>query len=852
MRVLARDGVRLTSLAAALFLILLAPTAPMAAEEDQSGVIEEVIVTGTKREQSAQDVPIALTAISEEMLQKQFRTDILALGELSPGVALGQVAGFRAIAGGIRGTGQNSILVTQDSSVVLLVDEFGLSNVQAQFVELFDVDRIEVYRGPQGTLFGKSATGGAISITTKRPEMNEFFADATVQWGQFAGDDGDDSANINKYQVAVNVPLIEDVLAMRLTGIWDEDDGYYTNDKDTADQTQGLIPGLFGGAPLPSPLDGPNRGGGENLNNTDVFAGKLKLLWTPTDNYEAYFIYSHLNDDSGSPPGVNESEPAMLLPLLGFPSIQQAGQSDPLSTGVTNQCVGSEAFCIPQGHRVDVEQIQLHQTLTTDQLTWKLIYGKRDMEEILPSTYTGEAFLSLFDASRNTTKDQQQLELRVSSEFDGPFNFVAGASWAEEDTDMLAYATVGLSGLLTFVDPDGDASTPNPFFNPDGTLALETDYVTDPTAGGAAQERDTTAIYADFTFDVTDALSITAGIRYTKDEKDFFRRANPGGPCTAQTPLKDQVLVSGTCLDRRSNAISRVGGGFTPRDLQNFNIPLPDSAFEIALRTDEEWDETTYRFVVDYDLNDTSMMYFSYATGFISGGFTETCSTAATCLPFDQETNENFEVGFKGQFMDNTLQTNFAVFFTEYEDLIRSQVVPFTNIFGNTTQETINVNAGVTEAWGFETEITWLASPNLQIDFNLGYLDHEYDEFDLNGSDLSNLDVPFSPELKYGVSISYEHEWADGRLSWNTNFNHQDEAEFSVFNSPLTQMSERDLWDANVTYHDAEDRYRITLWAKNLLDERYRTAANSVAGLWNFTMYGRPLSYGLEFAVRLQ
>ena len=105
------------------------------------------------------------------MIDKQFRTDVLQLGEMTPGVALGQVAGFRAIAGGVRGTGQNSILVTQDSSVVLLVDEFALSNVQAQFVELFDTERVEIYRGPQGTLFGKSATGGAISIITKRPEL---------------------------------------------------------------------------------------------------------------------------------------------------------------------------------------------------------------------------------------------------------------------------------------------------------------------------------------------------------------------------------------------------------------------------------------------------------------------------------------------------------------------------------------------------------------------------------------------------------------------------------------------------------------------------------------------------------
>ncbi len=835
----------------AVCLTFIIPGVSYAAEDDDSAVIEEIIVTGTKREQAAQDVPIALTAISDEQLKRQFRTDILALGEMSPGVALGQVAGFRAVAGGIRGTGQNSILVTQDSSVVLLVDEMGLNNVQAQFVELFDIDRIEIYRGPQGTLFGKSATGGAIAITTKRPEINEYFADLEVQWGQFDGDDGPDSADILKYRAGINVPLIEDKLAIRATAIWDEDDGYYTNDKATADQTVGLIPATFGFAPLPSPLDGPASGGGENLNDTDVFAAKVKVLWTPTDNYEAYFIYSHLDDDSGSPPGVNESEPTMLLPLLGFPSIQSAGQSDPLSTGVTNQCHG-EAFCLVQGHRVDVEQYQLHQTLTTDDLTWKLILGHREMEEILPSTYTGEAFLSLFDASRNTTKDQDQIELRVSSSFDGPINFVAGYSYEEEETDMLAYATVGLSGLLTFVDPDADPTTVGPFFNPDGTLALETDYVTDPTMTGAAQERETTAFYADVTWDVTEKLSLTAGARYTKDEKEFFRRQNPGGPCTALTPAKDQVDVNGTCLDRRSNAISRVGGGFTPADLNPFSLPLPDSAFEIALRTDDEWDEVTYRFVADYSLTDDSMAYFSYATGFISGGFTETCSTFATCLPFDSETNENFEVGYKGQFMDNTLQTNFAVFFTEYEDLIRSQVVPFTNIFGNTTQETINVNAGVTEAWGIEAEVVWVATDNLQIDFSIGYLDHEYDEFVLNGVDLSGLEVPFSPELKYAIAVTYEHEFMDGRLVWNTNFNHQDENEFSVFNSPLTQMSERDLWDAHVTYHDGQDRYRITLWAKNLLDERYRTAANSVAGLWNFTMYGRPLSYGLEFAVHFE
>lgn len=832
--------------ATGLWIATMAQIPAQAADQDarERGVLEEIVVTGTKREVSAQDVPIALTAISEEQLKNQFRTDILALTEMSPSVVLGQMAGFRALSGGIRGTGQNSILVTQDASVVLLVDEFAMSNVQAQFVELFDVDRIEIYRGPQGTLFGKSATGGVISITTKRPDLTEYFADLEVQYGTFDGDNVPDTATIRKYRAAINIPLISDTLAMRATVLWDQDDGYYSNDKTTSDQTVGLIPGLFGGAPLPSPLDGPAIGGGENLGNTDVFASKVKLLWTPTDNYEAYFIWSHLDDNSGAVPAVNESEDDMLVPALGFPAVRR----DFLSTGTDNACFG-EAFCVLQGHRVDVEQYQLHQTFTTDAFTWKLLWGHREMAEILPSDYAGEAFMSIFDASRNTSKDQQQLELRVSSSFDGPFNFVAGASWSEEETDMLVYATVGLLSLVTFIDPDADPATVGPFFNADGTLALETDYVTDPTMGGAAQDRTTTAFYFDFSYDLTDVWTVSAGIRYTKDEKDFFRRQNPGGPCTAQTPAKDQVMVDGVCLDRRSNAVSRVGAGYTLTSADVFKLPLPDSVFDIALRTDAEWTETTYRLLVDRSFGENAMAYASYSTGFISGGFTETCSSLVSCLPFSPETNENYEIGFKGQFLDNTLQTNFALYYTEYKDLIRSQVVPFTNKFGTTTQETINVNAGVTQATGLEAEITWIINQNWRLDFNLGLLDHEYDEFVLNGVDLSDNDVPFSPDLKYGISLTYEQSFMQGSMVWNTNFNHMDENEFSVFNSPYTQMSERDLWDANVTYRDGEDRYRITFWAKNLLDERNRNAANSVAGLWNMTNYGRPRSYGLEFAV---
>ena len=176
--------------------------------------------------------------------------------------------------------------------------------------------------------------------------------------------------------------------------------------------------------------DTRTAGSGQNLNDTDVFAGKIKLLFTPTDNYEAYLLYDYLDDNSGTVPGVNESEGGMLLPLLGFPSVQAAGWDDILSTGVTDQCPegNSDGLCVKDGMHVDVRGLMLQQTLTFDDYTIKLMTGTRKQEEVLANTYTGEAFTSLFDASRNTTKESTQVELRLTSSFDGPFNFVVGGN----------------------------------------------------------------------------------------------------------------------------------------------------------------------------------------------------------------------------------------------------------------------------------------------------------------------------------------------------------------------------------------------------------------------------------------
>ncbi len=524
------------------------------AERASSGYLEEIIVTGTKRAAAQQDTPIAISTITARDIAKTFGNDIRAVGDLSPNVNLTNQTGFNAVAGGIRGTGTISILTTQDPSVGILIDEFALNHVQTQFVELFDLEQVEIYRGPQGTLFGKNSTGGVISITSKRPNMEEFGGSFKVSGGGYDG-----GSENYKVQVGIDVPLIEGKLAFRFAGSVTDEEGYYTNDKDTAQfpnsplyQALGVTPDL-----LPPELSLVTSGAGESLGGKDVLAAKSKLLWQPNDRYEAFFVWEVVRDDSDSPPGVNETPAGegFLFELLGFPGIEAAGQKNPFSTGMTQQGNGIN---IRDGHRVDVDGYYLNQSIGFDNFTIKSITGYREQEETLPSTYTGEAFLSLFDATRNLERQQFQQELRFLSELDGPFNFVVGGIYISDELDFRSYATVGLSSLFPSVN-----ETTGTIFDERGFLNLDLRGITgDPGHGQVKQDRKSWALYGDGTFQLNDQWSITAGVRYTEDEKEFWKPTGAGGPCNQFTEPQDAIAVD-PMLPLKLEPFSRVTRGAT-------------------------------------------------------------------------------------------------------------------------------------------------------------------------------------------------------------------------------------------------------------------------------------------------
>ena len=259
--------------------------------------------------------------------------------------------------------------------------------------------------------------------------------------------------------------------------------------------------------------------------------------------------------------------------------------------------------------------------------------------------------------------------------------------------------------------------------------------------------------------------------------------------------------------------------------------------------------------MLDYKPTPGQLVYVSYATGFLSGGFSETCATPSRCA-YNPETNDNLEVGYKGDLFDNHVRFNVAAFMTKYKNLQRAVVAAYTSADGSSQQETVTVNTGSSKATGVDVELTWVPTTDFRIGASVNWLHHKYGSDailpDLRGTnkptDLTQFDVPFSPKIKAGLTLAYDIGMASGsRVTLQGGVNHQGEAQTDVFNGANTQMQARTLVDTSATFHEKGDRWSASVYIANLTNETYRIAALPVAGLWNFTNYGAPRSYGVNF-----
>lgn len=744
--------------AAALPLFLISASPVWAAAENMparvstdndSGQIEEVLVSARRRgEERLQDVPVAVSVLSDETLRKAGITDLSEVATRTPSFTFAQQIGnqqevvIRGI-GTLRLTGSAA-----EPSVGLFIDEVYVGRRGTATPPLFDLERVEVVRGPQGTLYGKNVVGGAVNLLTARPS-NETSGRAAISYGQFDAFGGRDIWEGTGYVTGE----LTDGLAGRLAVYYRKHDGYSQN----------------------TLLD-------EALDDQDNYAVRGSLLFQPTAALDIHVIadFSHNESNGQSRRAVDD------LSVPGLGAVVGAGLlSDNVRESDSPWAQWEEQDTAGLTARVDYRLGSGH-TLT---YLSAVRYGDFNGRYSLVGTGSPPSLTDAANGQREKYTGITQ-DLRLSSPADGagPLRWVAGAYFLREDTDIIdnSIATSFLSAL-------GPGSVGDIL---DGEFIYDQENITKSSA-----------IYGELTWALADTLSLTAGGRYTYDDKNYRNRSE--------------------CLDF----------GAQP-DFIFCVAPLGAEFWNI--RTSKSWSEFTPKASLDWRASDNALLYVSAARGFKGGGWQGKPATEAAALfPYDPEIAWTYEIGAKTDWADGRVRANVAIFHTEFDDLQVEQL-------DDSGLSLIIDNAATARIDGVELEVQLRPVPELQLWLSGSYLDSEYQDFiDSAGNDLSGNRLARTPELRFTGGADYTVR-ISSTLSLDTRVEYQwqDEMPWLVENTVFEDSY--GLLDARVALQALQSEWEVALFGKNLTDELYRVDAIPFLGDV-FSRFGAPRSYGVQF-----
>ena len=700
-----------------------------------------VVVSARRRSESLQEVPLSVTAFSGDDLEKVGAADITAIGETTPNVTLEVSRGTNStLSAFIRGVGQQDPVAGFEAGVGIYLDDVYLNRPQAAVLDIFDVERVEVLRGPQGTLYGRNTIGGAVKYVTRRLDPDNPTANIRVSGGSF-----------NQFDQVGSFSLpVTDTLRVGGAVAHFRRDGFGEN--------------------LTTGLDNYNK---------KVLAFRGSVEWQPVETLFFRASYDQSEDES-NPRGGHRLIPGLLTgaPVLDDVFDTRGGLNVP------DQSVESSGWSV------------LGEWEINDNWTLKNTFASREDDTASPIDFDA---LPAADLDVPIIYENEQLS---------------------NETQLL-YSSDRLNGLFGFYYLDANA------FNVFDVL-LDTAF-----AGFNAQtlgdvHTETWSVFANFTLDVTDQWSITAGGRYTDDERSsrILRRSFLGG----------------------------------------FSDSFGGDGFVFATTSDFEGSNTFTDFSptvsISYQPNGAHNLYATYSQGFKGGGFDPRGqSTAAPdldnsgtvdageifeFLAFDPEQVNSYELGWK--FSSGRYRHSLAAFFADYQDVqVPGSVGVDTDNDGSAdTFSGITTNAGEVDIFGIEYEGSLDVAYNLlrdddslDLDWAIGYLDGEYKEFiNAFGVDVSDTaELQNTPDLTASATVSYETTVAGGDLSFINTVSYRGDSRQFEFESPIDQDSFT-LWNASLVWDSHSDRYQIGIHAKNLTDEEY-----IVAGYDLFTN-GAPL--GLE------
>lgn len=790
-------------------------------------VLEEVLVTATRRgETDIQVTPISVTSLNEDDLDNLLMHDLKDMTAAVPNLVEGNAPAFNSFQPSLRGVGKDGIIIYNESPVGVSIDDFVIPHVQTQSIQPFDIESIEVLRGPQGTLFGKNTTAGQINVRTKRPELNNRSIEVRASYAEF-------DAKETKY--AANYGT--DTFAFRAAGMYRKTDGYYEAGKTSTsfDPLELFNNGNF----VPETFVGDGR----DLAGEDVFSGRFKALWQPNDDFTALAQFEIIRDNGDSPVTVAENEPISVFTSLGFAGV---ASGDPVKQ--SNQSSQSTFFNMNDGHQVDVDGYYLNMDWTVGDYTIHSVTGYREEESRLANTYMGEARTSLFDASRDDNRETIQQEIRIDSNYDGRFNYTLGAFYQHSDVKFC------VTQVLGFLDFFGPGFAPNTLLGgfTDGTgapLALATNSHNDNASILCnSQKAKAAAIFADATFDFTDRMQVGFGVRQSYENKKWAGRS--------QTFFQ---FLNGTANGADEGLFATLGENLDAADFKRFPFNVH--------REEQSWTDPSFRVTGGYAATDDIYTWITWSRSVKSGAFNDQTGTSTIGLPIpfsdplqtapiNPEFATSLEVGLKMDLFNNRVRLNLVYFDVKYDDAQR-QLNASTGNF----QETLFFNAAVLDVRGIEFEGSWAVMEGLTVSGNWSYQDAEFTSFqadtDFDGTidvDLSGKAVNRSPKWTAFITANYEHSLGDmGLARHNLSASFVDDSIFtySDLGSAFDAMSDnRTVVNWSTTLLDKSEKYFIRGFGRNLTDERYRTGNLAVAALWTMASYGQPRQFGVEIGAK--
>jgi iron complex outermembrane receptor protein len=700
----------------------------VAADEGaQAGGIEQVVVTARRREESLQDVPVAITALTSEQLLEQNVRTLEDMTAYAPNIKVNAGrATTSTINAYIRGVGQNDPLWGFEPGVGIYLDDVYIARPQGALLDVYDVERIEVLRGPQGTLYGKNTIAGAIKyvtrdIATEDPELH-----VTATGGSY---------NQRDIKVGGSVPVVADHVYLGAAVAYLQRDGY-------GEIVDDGNPRAFNHV-------------GQDVSDKDVLAARANATFLWGESSKLRVLADTVQDNSNAAGGQRLND--LLQPALDDRFDQR-----------TDMPVDKDRF-IAKGIAATYTQG------LTDALDLKLVGAYREGD--------GRQFIDFEELNANL--------------------FQVPAEYSDDQTSgelQLTYTSDRVKGVAGVYYFDGTAR---------GAFdaSLGANNLTSLTKGSV--DTQSIAVYADTTWTLTDRLNLNVGARWNEDDKEAtVFVAQYLGRLPADQTLFDE---------------NNVPPGFTLLAVQS------------DYTNDRSFSNVSPRLGLDYRVSDNVLTYVGYSEGFKSGGFDmrgNEAANPATRDGYDSETADNYEIGMKSNWFDDTLQLNLTAFYTPYED-VQITTQQFQIVNGNPTNVTAVLNAGKQLNKGVELESVWRPVPALTMTLNVGWLDSEFEDF-LVGctppapgcrADVSALNHPINaPEWTSFLGATYRWELGGGDLAAHLGYQYRSETKVANTIASITDQEAYDILDLGIAYTTSSQSWRFALEGKNVLDEEYRVA----------------------------